>query len=664
MSQPTSILCIYCGNSDTGIYCSKCGEPLAANESLFIKVLKRHMIDYGYEDAESGLPGIYDPKLKALASCLHTMQSEVDGVVGVLLFDRSNKKQIEVAILIDTDSIEPEKIPEIRYRLWERLKPIAEILNKNSIQTLNFRFVSIFNAKTTSFRLFTPDRVNHLTINLGRSVSIKSYFFDIFLPKRGIFGKPISNDIGFTDVARKALKQIDYVYETKEKENIGQLIYINFIEEPIKKFGEIIRMSTDVFIRPMYYAHEISRGKIKLNNGFLSIGLMAFYAVFFENIFGDKIITSYLPGIPIIDELIPFFIFLGFILIGTVISYLLIRIMGGKGTFQKTFIMFSILSVPYFILSETMFSIYEKITPSNSGPSLAKQEQVVRNMMQSTFFLYLIPTLSLIHKIPTRRVTLILAIGFPIIVLGVSIPVIAFYDKQTGNVAFANYNYNHWSTIGSANVIFYSEGAVTQNDLSAVNDSLEAVGIFIPNANDSSARSVRLIKAADSTIRFSFTVKRNFELKKGQIFKPELVYGFHIIQGKVQQAIPYRKVSLDIINDSNKLIEEFPELVYVAGKKHMLFYDPSNVKETNVQRVADNMLKINFLTDAQPRGIMVKKLKNTYQLYEVVNAEYNNRTLQDIFRVDVSRLQSLMPKNRITMHLCGISFEDVKFDVP
>jgi hypothetical protein len=166
--------------------------------------------------------------------------------------------------------------------------------------------------------------------------------------------------------------------------------------EGIQELGWVIY---SILTKPMYYAAQIEEERITLPVALSYLGMLAVVLAIIEGIAGLHEMT--IVDMPVLDEVLTFLLLVVLQVAVALILWMGLRAVGGKGTYKKTLIAQITLTVALLPLTTMVdacaftanHQIYQEMTVSPGS-----------RMMNGLNGLYVLPVLSVVHKISRTRV--------------------------------------------------------------------------------------------------------------------------------------------------------------------------------------------------------------------------------------------------------------------
>lgn len=94
--------------------------------------------------------------------------------------------------------------------------------------------------------------------------------------------------------------------------------------------------------------------------------------------------------------------------------------------------------------------------------------------------------------------------------------------------------------------------------------------------------------------------------------------------------------------------------------RHEILYDKTNVLESEIDQIAYGLTEITFFDEAVPKGVVVEKVNNTYEVTVLIieSAVNNNEALSHFIQLR-DELQNYFPNNKIVVKLSVDYYDNV-----
>jgi hypothetical protein len=402
-------LCLQCGFLDFGHYCSRCGASLKVGREQLPDLLARWLKLVGYQDLapavrDGGKEGQESPTHPRAISAVAAALTPASRVCGrVLGLDRTNIKQFEILVVIDgTIQSEEAVVASLGSIAADVLaaSPAGGGLAGMGIKVVTVRAFVICEGgerevveRLKAAQLGTPTtrpKVKVSVVGVGNAeFTVYPKWFSSLDPEERQIFRCIRRQMNVEQTLSSADQHV----------TVMGVFFHEVLGRPTEGIQELGWVIYSILTKPMYYAAQIEEERITLPVALSYLGMLAVVLAIIEGIAGLHEMT--IVDMPVLDEVLTFLLLVVLQVAVALILWMGLRAVGGKGTYKKTLIAQITLTVALLPLTTMVdacaftanHQIYQEMTISPGS-----------RMMNGLNGLYVLPVLSVVHRISRTRV--------------------------------------------------------------------------------------------------------------------------------------------------------------------------------------------------------------------------------------------------------------------
>lgn len=432
-----NFICPDCGENDFGRYCSYCGSSLKPTDIQIPTLLAKSLASEGYDhlavvnsSKKNGEDLITLPTPHWFPNTILREVSKAFSSFGfsdveLLTSDLANISVIELVAILN-----------IKPFTQKKLSALAELLifvihlHESKFKTKGSRInISI------NFYLIFPQTISYITVDnlckgrvkpfkTGVTFSVSS--IGISVNMREFYPRFIG--LEKTSILKSVFAQVhleDTILQRQRPSSLQRTLAHFLLELPTQELRKFFWIYKRVLFRPLFYASEIDKDKLSLKTALSYLLLLSILEAQIDKlVFKDNIeIVGLIPfPVPFGEEVAVFLIGLFVILVSCLPFHMALKMLGGQGTFEKTFItnvILAVISVPIVVAIDAATILfmgeayYDSLTVK---PGASTQYGLIGA--------YTLPMLSVVHKISKAKVAwaigLVAVVYFVVLMLALS----------------------------------------------------------------------------------------------------------------------------------------------------------------------------------------------------------------------------------------------------
>jgi hypothetical protein len=415
-SRTTRFICTNCGWHDFGRYCSHCRSPLQPNLDQLPGLFKRSLVSTGYEQIvknsigtstsksaqgtspQSLLPGVLVDRL------FTSLEGFALTDVELLALDRSNMHQLEVLIVMNVDRVTYAAI----------LDCVTSLVSTVNDSELDLR--KIYKLKNVSliFYFFFANGINRAFVDEARSrfprritfqFNVNVSFFGVsatakdFYPRSLLLVDPEKRQLLRSLFAQYHLE--DSLREEQRTTSFWETFVHFGLERPTEEIRKFLWIFFNILSKPMYYAAEIDRGRLSLKTALSYLLLLVIIDVAFDKAVGLNETSAVVDLVPFGGEILVFLLFVVLCVVAAGLIHVPLKLLGGKGRFEQTFITQIILTV-IFLPIATAIDAGVLLCDPDAYRSMTNTPGSQAQYGLSS--MYMFPMLSVVHRVTKAKV--------------------------------------------------------------------------------------------------------------------------------------------------------------------------------------------------------------------------------------------------------------------
>lgn len=367
-----------------GRYCSNCSSSLQPDRSKVKLLIEQGLISIGYV----GPFGSSEARELSQGTIAGTLPSWIPPQVflsineaflkwnvcgsSALFFDQSNLKKLKIAIVLDSSKLGQAEILGFVQDLLRCLRPHkSNFFKEHSLKNLliglyvltddaNYRGISRAGCLRSSAR----NRKESSEEVLCTTISMRD---------KRVYPKSIWDlNPEIHHMLQLVIAQFHMDETLRRREEHNQSIWRSLlhvtVHHPTKELRKFAWTYLSLLTKPMHYATVIDQGRLSLKTALSYLFFVLLIISFIDKASGIKSFPSLFESVPLISEITFFLVVLSILLAWSLFIFIPNRIVGGKGSFKKTFlttVIITVVTTPFVaILKILVFSVDPKSTDS------------------------------------------------------------------------------------------------------------------------------------------------------------------------------------------------------------------------------------------------------------------------------------------------------------